>query len=380
MSAPVILPGSTIGILGGGQLGRMTTQAARSMGFKVHVLDPDAQCAARYVVDKCITAKFDDADAAYELARGCSVVTLEIEKIAIESLRRAAEAAPVRPGADVLHIIQDRARQKTWLEAQGFPVGPYRTANSGEEIAEAVRELGGACFVKSCSGGYDGRGQVRIDGPGEADAAFEALGSGPCVVEAGLDLEAELSVMVARNPSGATVVYPPALNHHEDRILVWSVIPGPIPPDVSREAMRIADALAHALGIEGVLATEFFLLRDGRVLVNELAPRPHNSFHATSMACITSQFEQLVRAVCNLPLGAVDVVRPAAIMNLLGDLWRDGVTPAFDAALATPGVRLYLYGKGEARPGRKMGHLCAVGDTPEEAIARVKSANAKLLA
>jgi 5-(carboxyamino)imidazole ribonucleotide synthase len=373
-----ILPGATFGILGGGQLGRMTAQAARSMGFKVHVLDPDAECAARYVVDRCITAAFDDADAAGELARGCAVVTLEIEKIALASLRHAEAMAPVRPGANVLFVIQDRARQKSWLENKGFPVGPYRVATTASELETAARELGSACFAKAASGGYDGRGQVRIDGPSEATDAFDSLGGGTCVVEAALELEAEFSIMVARNPSGQKVVYPPALNHHENRILVWSAIPGPLPPGVAHDAMRMAESIAEALCVEGLLATEFFLLRDGRVLVNELAPRPHNSFHATSMACVTSQFEQLVRAACDLPLGAVDVVRPAAIMNLLGDLWRDGATPPFHAALAIPGVRLYLYGKGDARPGRKMGHLCAVGDTPEEAVSRVKLASSAL--
>lgn len=380
-----ILPGSTIGIFGGGQLGRMTAQAARSLGYRVHVLDPDADCAARPVVERCITARFDDVAAAEELARSSNVVTLEIEKVASCSLRAAARFAPVRPAASVLEIIQDRARQKAWLVQNGFAVGPYREASSRAEVLAAATEFSSSarCFVKACAGGYDGRGQVCLDNPATAteedcERAFADLGGGAVVVEAGLDLEAEFSVMVARSPSGETVVYPPALNHHENRILVWSVIPGPLPPGPTKQAMEVADGIARALQVEGILAVEFFLLRDGRVLVNELAPRPHNSFHATEMACVTSQFEQLVRAVCNLPLGSTDVVRPAAIVNLLGDVWAGRPNPPFDRALAIPGVRLFLYGKGDARPGRKMGHLCAVGATSDDAVARVQQASAVL--
>lgn len=374
-----ILPGATLGILGGGQLGRMTAQAARSMGYRVHVLDPDPACAARHIVERCVTASFDDAEAAADLARGVSVVTLEIEKVSLASLHAAAKFAPVRPSASVLEIIQDRGRQKAWLSSQGFPLGAYRHAESAEATVDALRSLGGACFVKACSGGYDGRGQVLAKSSDEGASAFAFLGGGPVVVELGLDLEAELSVMVARNASGQVAVYPPALNHHVHRILEWSVLPGPLSETVVREATGIAETMAHAIGLEGLLAVEFFLLRDGRLLVNELAPRPHNSFHATEMACVTSQFEQLVRTACDLPLGSTEVLRPAAIVNLLGDLWVGGKPPAFDEALAVPGVRVYLYGKEEARPGRKMGHLCASGATPEEAVARVKLAQAHLL-
>lgn len=375
----VILPGATLGILGGGQLGRMAAQAARSLGYRVHVLDPDAQCAARYVVERCVTASFDDVDGARDLARGCSVVTLEIEKVALASLRAVAEHAPMRPGEAVLAVIQDRGAQKDWLAARGFPITPYAKVASTEEASAAVSKLGGPCFLKARAGGYDGRGQVRVGSEAEAAEGFRSLGNVPAVAERAVDLEAELSVMVARSPRGEIRTFPPALNHHENRILDWSVIPGPLPPVVTREAMAIGEALARDLEVEGLVATEFFLTKGGHVLVNELSPRPHNSFHATEMACVTSQFEQLVRAVCDLPLGSVDVTRSAAIVNLLGDLWvQSGGVPAFDAALAIPGVRLHLYGKGDARPGRKMGHLCAVGATPEEAVARVQDARRRI--
>lgn len=373
---PPILPGATLGILGGGQLGRMTAMAARPLGYKVHVLDPDPDCAARRVVERCVTAGFDDAAAAEALARGCDVVTLEIEKIALPALAAAARAAPLRPAAGVLEIIQDRGRQKAWLAKNGFPLGPWREARSAAELAAAARELG-AAFVKSCHGGYDGRGQFELARPEEADAAWRALGEGPCVVERRLRLDLELSVMVARRPSGETAVYPPALNHHEARILAWNVLPAPIAPDLAREAEAVARAVADAMAIEGLLAIELFVV-EGRLLVNELAPRPHNSYHASEVACATSQFEQHVRAVCDLPLGSTEVFRPAAIVNLLGDLWLGARPPAFERALAIPGVRLHLYGKGEARPGRKMGHLSASAPTAEAAIEKALEARARL--
>ncbi len=382
-----IAPGSTLGILGGGQLGRMTALAARTLGYKVHALDPDPDCPARSVLDRCLVASFDDVAQAAELASQCDVVTLEIEKISTEALAAAARLAPVRPSADVLAMVQDRGVQKSWLSSNGFPVGPFREVATSAQLLEATRAMGGACFVKSCVGGYDGKGQLRLSGgasPGEGDAGSEAaalfgsLGGQRCVVEQALDLEAELSVLVARSPSGKLAVYPPALNHHRDQILDWSLLPGPLSASVTGQAVQIALDLAVGLRVEGLLVVELFLLRDGRLLINELAPRPHNSYHASEVACATSQFEQAVRAVCDLPLGSTEVVRPAAIVNLLGDVWMDGASPAFEAALEIPGVRLHLYGKRIARPGRKMGHLSATGRTPEEALVAAKLAMARL--
>ena len=377
MSHP-ILPGATIGILGGGQLGRMTAMAARSLGYKVHTLDPDPSCAARHVVELCLTAGFDDDVAAAYLAKGCAVVTLEIEKVSLAAMAAAARHAPVRPSEHVLHIIQDRARQKAWLDKAGFPLGPYRLATSEEELRGGLTELAHPAFVKASFGGYDGGGQVQVQGPDEAAGAWKTLGAAMCVAERALELEAELSVLVARSPSGQTAVYPPALNHHKNRILEWSALPGSLPPGVAAKAVEMSREIAARLDVEGLLVVELFLTRGGELFVNELAPRPHNSFHATEVACLTSQFEQAVRAVCDLPLGATEVVRPAAIVNLLGDLWLSGKPPAFDQALALPGVGLHLYGKQVPRPGRKMGHLSAVGATPEEAVTRVLEAKARL--
>ncbi|MDB4892345.1 MAG: phosphoribosylaminoimidazole carboxylase [Gemmatimonadetes bacterium] len=373
-----ILPPATIGILGGGQLGRMTALAARSLGYGVQVLDPNPDCAARPVVDRVVVAAFDDPEGAAELARECDVITIEIEQIAPAALEAATAHAPVRPGASILRIVQDRARQKEWLAAQGIPIGPYVVVESAETLADATRTLGPELFVKACQGGYDGRSQLRLDAKSDVASAFSSLGNRRSVAELGLPLTMELSVLVARRSSGETIVYPPAVNHHERQILAWSVLPGELTSEVVREAERLALAIAHALMLEGILAVEMFLLQDGRLLVNELAPRPHNSYHASELACPTSQFEQLVRSVCDLPLGAVTPARPSAIVNLFGDLWENGRVPRFERALAVPGTRLFLYGKSGARAGRKMGHLAASGATAQDALQLVQRAAREL--
>ncbi len=372
----MIFPGSTIGILGGGQLGRMTAMAARTMGYNVHVLDPDPDCAASAVADRVVAAKFDDADAADDLARHCAVVTLEIEQIGIDALAAAARHAPVRPGPSILAVIQDRSAQKRWLSSNGFPIGAYRDVGSADDLATAARDLG-PLFVKASRGGYDGRSQARVASANEAADAWASLGGRHSVAEQALDLAAELSIMVARRPSGETRVYPAARNHHEKQILAWSVIPAALPKRVTRDAAEIALGIADRFQLEGILAVELFLLADESLRVNELAPRPHNSYHESEMACATSQFEQLVRAVCDLPLGDPSVLRPAAIFNLFGELWANG-EPPWDRALALPGVRLHLYGKRGARPGRKMGHLSVTGVTSDEALARIRAAASAL--
>lgn len=386
-TAKPILPGATIGIFGGGQLGRMTAMAARGMGYRILVLDPDPACPARFVVDGCIEAGWNDSREAANLARGCDVVTLEIEQISAASMTAAASYAPVRPGGAMLAIIQDRVEQKDWLRRNGFPVGEYRAVRSLDELRDAVAALGGRCFCKSATGGYDGRGQGKVgfaEGAAVEDEirnAWASLGERAGVAEKAVDLEREISVLVARAPNGEVKIYPAAWNHHEEQILAWSVMPAPLADTVASEAREIAEAIADTFQLEGVLAVEMFCTTDGKLLVNELAPRPHNSYHASERACVTGQFEQLVRAVCDLPLGSVDVVQPAAIANLLGDLWiKDGepVEPKFDAALAVPGVRLHLYEKLRPRRGRKMGHLSAVGATADEAVALVLRAQASL--
>lgn len=372
MANPV-LPGATLGVLGGGQLGRMTALAARSMGYDVHVLDPDVACAAAPLTSRVVVAAYDDADAAAELARGCDAVTLEIEQIARPALEAAARYAPLRPGVEPVWIIQDRVRQKEWLAAHGFPVGSFRRAERAEDVADAVRAFG-ASIVKAARGGYDGRGQSHVADPEGAAEAWAAVGGHRSVVEQRLDLALEFSVLVARGADGQLAVFPPARNHHVRGVLTWSVTPAPVEPVVARAGAEVALGIAEELEIEGLLAVEFFLAGDGRVLVNELAPRPHNTYHASERANATSQFEQLVRAACALPLGSPAPVGAGAIANLLGDLWLAADAPNVAAALALPTARLHLYGKREARAGRKMGHLSAVGARPEEALARVQEA------
>jgi len=380
-TANPILPGSTIGFFGGGQLGRMTAMAARAMGYRIQVLDPDPACPARFVVDGCIEAGWDDAREAANLARGCDVVTLEIEQISLASMDAAVNHAPVRPSRATLAVIQDRVEQKNWLSRNGFPVGEYRAVSSIDQLRDAIGQLGGRCFCKSATGGYDGRGQGKVgfregaDPEEELRGAWEALGQGPGIVEKAIELKREISVLVARTPSGEVKVYPAAWNYHENQILAWSVMPAPLTKTMAAEASRLAESIADTLQLEGILAVEMFVTTAGQVLVNELAPRPHNSYHSSERACVTSQFEQLVRAVCDLPLGEVDIVQPCAIANLLGDVWLndDGSPrePHFDRALSVPGVRLHLYEKHRPRKGRKMGHLSGVGATPEEAVAAV---------
>jgi 5-(carboxyamino)imidazole ribonucleotide synthase len=372
-----ILPGATIGFFGGGRLGRMTALAARDMGYDVRVLDPDPDPAASAIATECIRGAWDDVAAATRLADGCAVITLEIERVSLASLAAAGARAPVRPSRDVLAIVQHRERQKSWLTDHGFPVGPYRAVGSAAECEAAVRELGPS-YVKASTGGYDGRGQVLVRASAASAEAWRVLRAERCVVEQALDLEREISVLVARRPGGGHAVYPPALNHHVAGQLAWSVIPAPIPAALAAEATALGVAIATALDVVGLLAVELFVVSGGRLYVNELAPRPHNSFHHTIEACGTSQFEQLVRAVCDLPLGSTAIERPAAIANILGDAWRGGTAPDVAAALEVPGTRIHLYGKREPRPARKMGHLAAVADSPDDALARVLDAARRL--
>jgi len=384
-----ILPGASLGILGGGQLGRMTAMAARSLGYGVRILDPDPRCAASAVADEVIVSPFDAPAGAARLAEGSAVVTYEIEKIAPEALAAAERFAPVRPSPAVLALVQDRLTQKEWLLERGFPVGPFRplaAAAEPSEIEQLLRAFGRA-RLKARRGGYDGRSQARIDAAGGAAgalAALRSLGGQDVICEQELALSRELSVLVARREEGVAggvtsevKVFPVAENWHEEGILSLSVLPGEIDPAVARAAQSLGQRIAEAMGLVGLLAIEFFLTESHELLVNELSPRPHNTFHSTETACLTSQFEQLVRAVCGLPLGATDVLRPTALANLLGDLWLGAASPRLDRALALPGVYLTLYGK-EPRRGRKIGHLLAVAATPADALELVREARARL--
>ncbi|MGA3130594.1 MAG: 5-(carboxyamino)imidazole ribonucleotide synthase [Terracidiphilus sp.] len=372
-----IRPGGLLAILGGGQLGRMTAMAARTMGYRVRVMDPDAQCPASFVADETIVGSWDDVDAARRLAHGADVVTLEIEQIGVDALRVVESLAPLRPGVEPIRIIQDKTLQKPWLAENGLPVGPFRVVRSEAELREAVDALGNDVFVKTGRGGYDGRGQARASHGTDFGRVWQELGERPAVVEKALDLECEISVMAARSPSGEVRAFPAARNHHENQILAWSVLPAGVGPDLEARAEALAADLVAKLDMVGLLCAELFVTRAGELLINELAPRPHNSYHQSERGCVTSQFEQLVRAVCNLPLGDPSLIIPAAIANLLGDLWLNG-EPNFPAALEVPGVRLHLYEKHTPRAGRKMGHLSAVGATAEEALELVLEAKRRL--
>lgn len=378
----IIEPGGLIAILGGGQLGRMTAMAARTMGYRVRVMDPEPACPASFVVDETVAGRWDDADAARRLATGADVVTLEIEQIGVDALAAVDRIAPLRPGVEPVRIIQDKTLQKTWLAENGFPVGPFRVVRDGGELREAVAALGGKIFLKTGRGGYDGRGQARIgfeETPTEAglSKAWNDVGGRPAVAERALDLECEISVMAARSVSGEVRSFPAARNHHENQILAWSVMPAGVPNDLESRAEALASEIIARLDLVGLLCIEMFVTRQGELLVNELAPRPHNSYHESERGCSTSQFEQLVRAVCNLPLGSTEIATPAAIVNLLGDVWLNG-EPKFSDALRVPGVRLHLYEKHTPRAGRKMGHLSAIGSTTEEALERVLEAKGRL--
>lgn len=390
----LILPGSAIGILGGGQLGRMTAMAARSYGYRVQVLDPDPACPARFVVDSCITAEFSDARAASGFARGCDVVTLDVEGIAPDALQAVAAFTHLRPAETVLRLIQDRIAQKEWLASHGFPVGPFAAARDLAQLQRGIAQLAGRCFVKRARGGYDGRGQAVVTQAEQAEQAEQAwcsLGEQPCVIEASLDLAHELSVLIARRPSGEQSTFPISQNDHVDGVLRFSVLPAPasvISAPLQQSIVTLANDLASTLQLEGLLAIELFLTTNGQLYINELAARPHNTFHTTERACCSSQFEQHVRAVCDLPLADTSLVRPGAIANLFGDLWlrRGDLPPAtspvsvdWSQALTVPTLRLHLYEKRTPRPRRKMGHLSALGDTSEQALSRVQQALQRLL-
>jgi 5-(carboxyamino)imidazole ribonucleotide synthase len=377
-----VAPGGTLAILGGGQLGRMMAMAARTMGYHVRVMDPEARCPASFAADETIVGRWDDVAAAQRLVTGADAVTLEIEQIGVGVLARVAAIAPLRPGVEPIRIIQDKTLQKPWLAENGFPVGAFRVVRSAVELYDAVAALDGGVFLKIGRGGYDGRGQVRIGPDALADDqavsyAWSVLGGKPCVAEQAQELDFEISVMAARNPAGDVRSFPAARNHHESQILAWSVLPAGISPELEARAEQLAAEIIAKLGIEGLLCVEMFVTRQGELLVNELAPRPHNSYHQSERGCVTSQFEQSVRAVMNLPLGDTSLIAPCAIVNLLGDVWM-GREPDFAAALAVPGVRLHLYEKHTPRAGRKMGHLSSVGATAEEALERVLEAKRRI--
>ncbi|MEY4166789.1 MAG: hypothetical protein RIR52_613 [Acidobacteriota bacterium] len=368
-----ILPGAVIGVLGSGQLGRMFAIAARRMGYRVHTFSPETDTPTGQIADVEIRAQYDDLPAVRSFAAAVDVVTFEFENVLSATAEAAAEFAPVRPGGRVLHITQHRLREKTFLSSKGLPVTPFRPVRSLAELESALADFGYPAILKTAGFGYDGKGQTRINCPPDAAPALAAAGSQEMILEAFVDFACELSVVAARGIDGSFVHWGVIENAHQRHILDLSLAPARVPPTVMDEAISIARAVLEQLEVVGVLCVEFFLTTDGRLLINELAPRPHNSGHLTFDACVTSQFEQQLRAVCGLPLGSTELLRPAAMANLLGDLWQDG-EPDWAAACRFDQVKLHLYGKLEPKVGRKMGHLTAMASSADEAAALVLAA------
>lgn len=369
-----ILPGSTIGILGGGQLGRMFALSARRMGYRVHTLAPDTDTPAGQIADVEIHAEYGDLDAVRRFAKAVDVVTFEFENVPSAAAEEAVLHAPVRPGGHVLHTTQNRIREKEFLRRAGIPLAPFEIVNSEPDLLAAIGRIGCPAVLKTAGFGYDGRGQAKILSPADAPDAWRSIG-GPAVLEGFIHFKRELSVVAVRGLDGAFAHYGVIENNHSNHILDTSVAPVQDHP----EAAEITRSILEQLDVTGVLTVEFFECQDGRLMVNELAPRPHNSGHLTIDAFVTSQFEQQLRAVCGLPLGSTELLRPAAMANLLGDLWEGG-EPRWDAVCRFPGVNLHLYGKDAPSRGRKMGHLTALAGAPETALQNVVSARQSVLA
>jgi 5-(carboxyamino)imidazole ribonucleotide synthase len=364
----VILPGATLGVLGGGQLGRMFTIEARTLGYRVVVLDPDPASPAGMLADRHLQADYTDQRALDELAATCAAVTTEFEHVPAEALERLAASCLVRPPVEAVAIAQDRIAEKSFLVRHGFATAPFRPVRSAGELESAARELRLPALLKTSRLGYDGKGQVPVELAGDAAAAFERLGQVPCVLEERLALECELSVVLARGADGAVAPFPVGENRHRDGILETTLVPARVPERLAAEARDLAIAVAEAMRYVGVLGVELFVANGGRLFVNEMAPRPHNSGHYTVDACSVSQFEQQLRTLCGLPLDEPRLLSPVAMVNLLGDLWARG-EPRWAEVFRRPGVRLHLYGKTEPRPGRKMGHLNCLAADADRALA-----------
>jgi len=374
----VIAPGSTLGVLGSGQLGRMFAIAARRMGYRVHTFSPGDDTPTGQVADIEVTAAYDDLDALRAFARQVDVVTFEFENVPIEAIDAIEEHAPVRPSGVALHTAQQRTREKTFLAGHGLPTVPFMPAATLDELWSAVEQVGTPAVIKTTAFGYDGKGQHKVTTPADVEHVWAAIGHQEAVVEKFISLQAEISVVAARGLDGDVKEYVPFENRHRHHILDVTTAPADIPPAMAKQAAEITRTILEELEYVGVLCVEFFVSTDGELLVNEMAPRPHNSGHLTFDAAVTSQFEQQLRAICGLPLGSTDLVRPAAMANLLGDLWVDG-DPNWAAAMRIGDVKLHLYGKDGPRPGRKMGHLTTLGRTPQEAQDRVIAARDALL-
>ena len=377
----MIAPGRTIGVLGGGQLGRMFAHAAQEMGYRVHVYEPSGPSPAGAVAERETCAPYEDLAALEAFARSVDVVTYEFENIPSGPLRVIEGIVGLRPASSVLHVCQNRSREKAWLRANGFPHARYTEALEGD-IVQAASEVGLPCVIKTADFGYDGKGQMKVDTPRDLAQASAIFRGRRCVVEQWIGFEREISVICARTSQGETRAFPASENIHTDHILDISIVPARISAEVERAARGLAERIADALGVVGLVAVEMFLDPSGEILVNEIAPRPHNSGHWSIDGAATSQFEQHVRAVCGLPLGPSGARNPTVMVNILGDAWRraDGslAQPRWDAVLSEPSAKLHLYGKPDPRPGRKMGHFTVQGSDVEETLALARVLKARL--
>ncbi len=370
-------PGGTIGVIGGGQLARMLAIEARCLGYRIAVQDPDPAGPAGQLADVRIEGAWDDIAAAKVLADHSDVITIDTEHVPAHLLEQLEGLKPVRPSSHVLRVVQDRLEQRRFLASHGLPQVRHSSLARAEDLRIAAEAVGFPAVLKRRRGGYDGRGQLRVEGQSALAGAWKALGEAPAVLESFVEFEKEVSVLLARDLGGHIRFYPVAENVHRRSILRTTSVPAGIPPELASEAEELGTRIASGLEHVGMMAIELFVTREGRLLVNEIAPRMHNSGHFSFGACGTSQFEQHVRAICGLPLGDPSLLRPAVMLNLLGDLWREG-TPAWDAVFAHPNAHLHLYGKRVASPGRKMGHVLVLGEGVDQARAAVEAIAADL--
>jgi 5-(carboxyamino)imidazole ribonucleotide synthase len=371
------LPGATIGLMGSGQLGRMFAIAARRMGYRVHVFSPEKDTPAGEFADREISGAYEDETAVRNFARNLDLLTFEFENIPQQTIDWCARECEVRPNGSILHTAQNRLREKDFLSGARMPVAAYRAVRSAADLATAFDNIKTPVILKSAAFGYDGKGQRFVENSSGADQIWSDRPGDELILERAIDFEKEISVIVARALDGSVKTFPVCENIHREHILDITVVPARVSPAIEKSAADLATAIADKLNLVGLLAVEMFLELDGNLLVNELAPRPHNSGHWTIEGCTTSQFEQHVRAVCGLALGSTEILRPAAMANLLGDVWHGG-EPNWAAALETKNVHLHLYGKHQPRPRRKMGHLTALADSAEAAIEAVSKAREAL--
>jgi 5-(carboxyamino)imidazole ribonucleotide synthase len=373
----MIPPGKTIGVLGGGQLGRMLAHAATRLGYRVHVFEPQENCPAGAVAHKEVNAAYEDIAALTAFARECDVVTYEFENVPAAPLKAIESITKLHPHWSVLETAQNRSREKRWLRDNRFPHARFAEVAADGDLEAGIREVGFPCVVKTADFGYDGKGQMKAMTGTDLPAVAARFKGQPVVIEQFVDFQCEVSAVVARSAGAAVRVFPVSENIHTNHILDFSIVPARVAPPVLAAAEKLARLIAERIGLVGVMGVEFFVTKSGEVLVNELAPRTHNSGHYTLDACMTSQFEQQVRAICGLPLGAVTLLSPVVMVNILGDTWKNG-EPSWDALLAQPNVRLHLYGKAEARPGRKMGHFTVVARDADMALELATKYKARL--